>query len=683
MIFRQLSIENFGLYGGAYTFDLAPFRSDTEDRPIVVFRGKNGVGKSTIMEAFRLCLHGPLALGKRLARDEYSQHLTSRMHRPAPGKEQVCETRLEVVLDYVRLGRKVSFCISRSWKRSGSRVVETVEVTEDGKDLQDLRPEHREGFIRELVPPRATDLFFFDSEKLYTMADEVSASALLAETSKGLLGLDLVERLQGDLDTYLSRQTAQTNAANVQNILQALHTRTECLRAERDTVQADQEANRQDIEAKQRAIAAHEQRIKGESTSFADQRDELKAQYQRLTAEIDGQRRLVQEMVSGLMPFAISPEMCRKVEQRLRSEEEFEQWNATQGLIVAQQALLARALSEPGFWDEVGVDMPLSGREKLLAKLSGTLHQASAKPSIGPDDVILHVSGQERHTMLSHLEQATTSVPRAFSESVSELGNVERDLQRIEEALKKIPADEVLRPLTEQLNVLNQELGFLQHRDDAYRERLRQLDYEVEQVASQLREARQELARREKSNESVQMAARTQAALDEYATELVRAKLRILEQALVGRFNLLCRKEMFVEQARIDPATFNISLVQNGRPVERAQLSAGEKQLLATATMWALREVSGLPFPVIVDTPVGRLDSEHRHIMATDYFPRASHQVILLATDVELSGEMLDLLSSAISHQYELSYEPGRGATAVAARHFVDKAPTGQEALPL
>jgi DNA sulfur modification protein DndD len=67
--------------------------------------------------------------------------------------------------------------------------------------------------------------------------------------------------------------------------------------------------------------------------------------------------------------------------------------------------------------------------------------------------------------------------------------------------------------------------------------------------------------------------------------------------------------------------------------------------------------------PVIIDTPLGRLDSDHRLKMVQDYFPRASHQVVLLATDTELDTQMLSVLAPAVSRVYQLTYDPIEGKT--------------------
>ena len=84
---------------------------------------------------------------------------------------------------------------------------------------------------------------------------------------------------------------------------------------------------------------------------------------------------------------------------------------------------------------------------------------------------------------------------------------------------------------------------------------------------------------------------------------------------------------------------------------------------MAIATMWALREVSGRPTPVIIDTPLSRLDSQHRLNIVQDYLPSVSHQVIVLATDAEINEELRHILQPAISHVYQLSYDADKGTT--------------------
>ena len=138
--------------------------------------------------------------------------------------------------------------------------------------------------------------------------------------------------------------------------------------------------------------------------------------------------------------------------------------------------------------------------------------------------------------------------------------------------------------------------------------------------------------------------------------------MALLEQSLVSHFNQLCRKQAFVDRISVDLETFAFTLHRAGHTFGREQLSAGENQLLAVATLWALRELSGRATPVIIDTPLSRLDSQHRHGMFHDFLPRASHQVILLATDAEIDAAAMKRLAPVIARVYRMEYDPVTGA---------------------
>jgi DNA sulfur modification protein DndD len=53
MIFTELVLENFGAYAGKQVINL---RTDSNEniRPIILFGGMNGGGKTTLMDAIRL-----------------------------------------------------------------------------------------------------------------------------------------------------------------------------------------------------------------------------------------------------------------------------------------------------------------------------------------------------------------------------------------------------------------------------------------------------------------------------------------------------------------------------------------------------------------------------------------------------------------------------------------------------
>jgi DNA sulfur modification protein DndD len=133
----------------------------------------------------------------------------------------------------------------------------------------------------------------------------------------------------------------------------------------------------------------------------------------------------------------------------------------------------------------------------------------------------------------------------------------------------------------------------------------------------------------------------------------------------------LCRKERLIQRAEIDPHDFSMILIDSGgESVPHGDLSAGETQIYAIALLWALRQVSGRPLPVIIDAPLGRLDSDHRQNLVERYFPRASQQVILLSTDTEVDAEFYTAMEDSISHAYHLDYDQVQKSTQVSQGYF-------------
>lgn len=100
------------------------------------------------------------------------------------------------------------------------------------------------------------------------------------------------------------------------------------------------------------------------------------------------------------------------------------------------------------------------------------------------------------------------------------------------------------------------------------------------------------------------------------------------------------------------------------------RLSAGERQLLATSILWGLARAARRPLPVVIDTPLGRLDSGHRRHFVDRYLPWASHQVLVLSTDEEIDEAHLERLRRRIGRSYRLDHDDESGCTTISEGYF-------------
>lgn len=665
MTIQKVVFTNFGVYAGRNEFDLAPRTDSQFNRPVVFLSGKNGAGKTTFVEGIRICLHGSLALGDRVRQKDYDQHLLRRIHRPFDGDaEQPEEASIEIEFDFVRSGEPRHYRVKRKWHRTKKSVSEELTIKEDGSFPEGLTEDQKGGFLREMIPSSAADLFFFDGEKINELTQDKKSTEILEKTVKSLLGLHLVDRLDDDLQVYIQRR-AEADKSAVSNELKQARKEVNELEERRTELIQLREETESAINEKRSAINEQRQRIKSEGGDYAERRNELEQKKESLTQEIEAQKKHVQGLADGIFPFAVAPDMCRKVQKRLKLEREHQRWRTSKDLIEAQVSSLEREIDTESFWEEVEIEAGQEKKERLLASLSKRLRSSNPAKPVDEEEVIIHASERERGKLNNWIDEALSTAPDRFRKATQHLKDLKSELESVEQDLERVPEDLILQPLVETLNTLQNSLDDLQERSENIADEIGTVLFKLERAQNHLERTEEKLEEEQAENERINRAIKTKKAFRDYANRLKERKLAIVENILTKRFNQLCRKDGLIDGVTIDPETFHIDLHRGGETFGREELSMGEKQLFAISTIWALREVSGVPMPVIIDTPLGRLDGDHRSNMVQKYLPRASHQVMLLATDTEVDEQLLDELSPALSHAYRLNYDDSVSRTVV------------------
>lgn len=641
MILHTITLHNFGIYGREMTFDLRPQSQAQFEQPIILFRGKNGVGKSTLMEAIRLCLHGRLSLGLRTRQREYEAYLRSRLHRDDQGETAV-SAHITLTFEHVQLGRRVQYKVRRAWEVNGRRLTTSLHIWVDGELLPDGDDE-KEYLLRELVPVGVAELFFFDGEKIATLSEEGASSAdLLADTVKNLLGLHLVEQLDKDLDIYLTRQTGAGELRTFQEELAQLHEEEAELAQQRDDIRQQLAECRRRLHSKREAAALLEEKIAREGGRYAEQQSAQEEERQQILHDIAQAEQEIQELSRGVMPFAVAPNMLRAVQKRLVQEADFARWQASQPVLQEIGAMLG--------------DDDAPEADERIARVRAFLQQQRIPP-MAESDVVHNVSPEERGVLLNWIDEALTTAPRQMAAALRRRSELQEKLQAVEESLSRVPVMEILRPLQEQLRQHEREVGRLEAEQERLTAEEARLTYHLERLQGSKRRVSEQIANINTDEHRIKLAARTKLLLGDYQKRLTARKLAQLAAQMRLRFNQLSRKRNFLERVTIDPETFAITLYRAGQPFPRAQLSAGEKQMFAIATLWALREVSARPLPVIIDTPLSRLDEDHRKAMLAEFMPQVAQQVIVLATTAEIDEETFAWLRPALSRAYLLQAE--------------------------
>ena len=681
MYFTEFRLINFGLYPGEHVLNVQPSPDTAEgatDRPIILIGGKNGAGKTTILEAVRLCLYGPAALGKGTKRAAYETYLLSRIHRQLGAPLNHTFAGVGVGFIHTIGGTLHTFTLRRMWERRRSGVHETVQITRDGVLLNEQELSWWEQFLHDLLPPGLADLFFFDGEKIQSLADD-SDYRLLGESIRSLLGLDLLDRLRGDLSVYLARQR-KTDGTGLDDQLADLRARREAVEAAFSVAHIELGHLNSLIAHKQAKVEAAERLLASEGGGVAAQRDALKQRAETLQETIRRYERIIAEYANGLLPFAVIPQLSGALKTRLDLDEQVEQYIQVSTVADYFVEQFDRRLLMEDDWLN-GVQLNNTRREKLMAGLQGTARAIRAslvqadEAALANETVIHPLEKDARRELIGWLDQATGLLPQQLAEIGQALEAAVAALAQVEAMLPTLPADESLQPILQQLATLQREVGALELQQQMQDAAVHQIRLKRDALDREEHILFTRLMRGDDPSYRVRLASRAQQVLVRYEAALRRAKITELEAAIAECFGRLSRKGHYIRRVEIDPETFATTLYnQKGDALPREQLSAGEKQIYAVAVLWALRLVSGRTLPIIVDTPLGRLDSEHRQRLVQRYFPQASHQVVLLSTDTEIDATLYEDLKPAITRAYQLTYQPGEASSRVEAGYFWQEA---------
>lgn len=675
MRIKKVILRNYGLYRGEQVLDLAPRTKRGKLKPLVLIGGHNGAGKTTILEAIRLCLYGRLALGHRVPEVEYQAYLRDHIHRSRDVLIPVSYASVAMEFDYAHSGRQSTYLVQRAWETRGvSGVTEALRVLRDGQPLADVESQFWPEFVRSLVPSGVSRLFFFDGEKIKRFAEEESEAEILAESIKALLGLDLVERLQADLDIYNSRYLKKTATGSLAVRLAEMEATENQLQRDLEEARAVEVEIKSSIEHLVSQIDRTEQQLAQNGEGMSAQRGELRRRKTELEARREQIEKALRELCEGPVPFALCPTLIKELQVQLDKEAQRERWDAARTEVEKALDTVTNRLTQGKLPKQLGWDASTCAavNEELASVARNLIDMPQGLANI---ERIHGLSERERDQVFHIINNALYVLPMRVIELTKDLDNVIAVLRETQDYLNRAPEGDEIAPIVKNLSALQEEHANLALKLTLISEPRIKMEHELGAIA-------RERSRIMKSQENAQsMAGRialsgaVRRVLDAYLHRLTMAKVAELQTMVLKCFQTLTRKNDLVYGLTINPKNFEVVLFDSNRDaIPKASLSAGEKQIYAISLLWALAKVSGRALPMIIDTPLGRLDSVHRKHLLERYFPVASHQVIILSTDTEVDRAYFEMLKPHTSHSVHLVNHAG-GWTEASPGYFWKEEP--------
>lgn len=658
MILTKLVLENFGAYAQRNAIDLRPTERNLT-KPIILFGGMNGGGKTTLMDAIRLALYGQRAKCSTRGNLGYGNFLTQSINSQVAGREL---TRIELSFEHIVDRQWKEFKIIRAWDRN-HQGKDSLSVKVDN-DYDDALAKTWDEYVENILPLGISNLFLFDGEQVKELAELDAPPQAVVEAISNLLGLELAEKLAVDLEVLLSRKRKSVaNKSQLKTIEEIEFKLQQLEQRKQESLTTITELQQQLNKAQKTRNTAFD-KFRSEGGKIAAQRSELEAKIAETNNKIEQVRNNLSELSARSLPLQLILPLLQQAELQAQQEVKRQQLQQAQNIIGDRDKRLFQFLEQLPLSEEYldKIDFFLEQEDRNLEEMVN----ANGKAYLGVDeDILRQLTGTINDRLPLEIQQT--------SRKISDLQQLQTQLDSLEKQIAIAAPPEAYQKLDDALNVAQKKLEKCKLEYDRAQDRDRQIDREIDSTKRELKKYSESNISVANDEHIINSISKVQTTLNKFRERLTLKKLNKLEVEVTECFRYLLHKTNLVHKVVVDRDTFRISLYDpQGQFLPKQRLSAGEKQLLAIAFLWGLARVSGRNLPIAIDTPLGRLDSSHRHNLVERYFPTASYQVILLSTDTEIGQQEVNLLreQEAIAREYLLEYNSDKRQTTVKSGYF-------------
>jgi len=660
MIFKSLTLNNIFSYYGVRTLELAP-PADSEGN-IVVIMGRNGFGKTSFLNSVKLLFAGvtkELRQGVQFGRmpTEKSFVLGDKdwwgiLNQKARNENIFNCSVSAILLD--ENNREIE--VERKWDLQNGNYENHLTVKAPYNAL--LLDDAAQQYLSRLFPLGFIPLFFFDGEEINYLAE--ANRTQLIEKMEQLLNIRSPDNLKLCLKELINKVQSKYVAKDVKPRLHEAESHQRALQIQRDELLEQKRTTLAHIETLDDDLRETRQKIQllsGQSSIEDNAKLEAlkQAERQNLEQALTGLSEAFERDAFLRLNAALAEKAFPAVERCAT-----EQRGATSEMLLSLREPLKAVFTSPPYPEQRLTESQVLFYQKRIVKLLDSrdveedddnpfeLAPARAKKLLGtlsaytprhsPETTLSDglANALRADQRLTEIDKSLLEVRQLSDENKLQFQQLQTEEARQKEAIDKFRDEE--RDVLHKLAIIERDL--------------KPLDEKIAELRKQARQSEQGRAR-------IDLLDRMQKLLDAYKQKLKEQQRGTLEAFFNRHLANLLDSNRLIAETKIDDSFQLHYLDTAGAPVAMSSISAGMKQLVATALLWALKDACGRQLPVIIDTPLGRIDKQHQDNLLTRYYPKAAKQVILLPTDSELDERKHRLLEPYIYREFHLHNPDG------------------------
>lgn len=645
MIINRLILHNFGVYAGTNEFVF------THKRPIVLIGGMNGRGKTTFLEAILLSLYGANSIAYKESKyNSYNQYLRSYVNKNHWSQCSFIE------IDFsLNDNSNDTYLVRREWNALTKITKETITVLKNGV-YSEFLTKNWSMFVENIIPSALSSFYFFDGEKIAELAI-AKTNDQMKESIRSMLGISVLDVLKNDLGRSIKRISKNNKEDKTSSKLERIREERDHAVSELKLIDESIRTALEKVDTTKAAIEQLQKQYELQGGAVLEQRQELIQKRAKTQTEIEQNAEALVAMAATELPLYLVEDLITLI--KLQAEDEHDDFIMRQALEQMDSFLADFADDQPdakdasrSFVNFVRQRIENDTVPRVYEMSDHALFQMNELVESTLKQSVEHTSSlfENKNKLKKQLDEVDSYLTldineKDLSEIYNQIKNKEAELVDAQVALSKLQQDRssvnavVMAKTAEYNRNVEVYLQRIELQDDAER----MLKY---------------------SNMALRV-------IDAYTVELQKRKTGILGRTITECYKKLANKKNLIQRIVMDPETLDMKyLDEDGKEVLKDSLSAGEKQLMVIAILWALALCSKKKLPVIIDTPLSRLDSQHRSSIITTYFPNASDQTIILSTDTEIDHNYYNMMKDSIGDEFILVYSEETKSTTVKKGYF-------------
>lgn len=630
------------------------------ERNITLIGGLNGRGKTTFHDAILIALYGKQALKYIQEKEKsYDKLLVDHINKHATDDETYIAVTL--VLEDNTVIR-----VKRIWSLKGRKIDQKTIVEKNGT-VDKYLGDNWSYYIEEILPFGIARFFFFNNEKITQLADD-SSFEQIKSSIKSAIGVSTIEKTIEHIDEVIRRKKVALKTFETSELNQEYQAvEKEISDIDQRLVEAQRDLNKLELQCQKLAIQIEtkENEFWSSGGDLSRNRDAIKAEMNRISSLAEQvQQEILQLASSAATPLALCKDL---VVQSYNEEQEQLQDDVkrhTDTVVNNSYQRVINRLNESNLPLEVLDFVKKIISDELVVHISEAVNEN--RISMSPASLMLYEKLISE--FFPQISQRISNLVSSSEAQEAEYMSLDAHLGAADDKTLAMQLYEALKSVEKDKAVADAEF---QRKCDSIESMKRQREILIGKRIRLIKG----MAEKENANDDnmriIKYAAMSIETLTEFKKRLQFEKVERLSDTVTKCFQTLVEKNSLTKRIDINAETLDVTIIDiDGNELLKSQLSAGEQQMFAVAIIWALALSSGYKAPVIVDTPMARLDSSHRTNFVTKYLPAASSQVMVLSTDEEIYGRYLDMVRENVVDYYTLLYREEEQCTSIVQGYF-------------